>query len=325
MSRPTLLHYYITNRCNAKCSFCEIWCENEKVDAVLADVKLNLADARRAGCRFVDFTGGEPLLHANLPEMLREAKRLGFVTSVTTNCILFCKRVHELAGLIDLLHFSLDADNAELHDHIRGVKSFDAVVASIEPALAAGLRPDLLFTYTDENIGSFEGVMTLAEKYGLVAILDPVFQTDGSMDNIRPETHEKARKFSKHRSVYLNTAHLTLRENGGNNFTKPLCRAVSAAVVILPDNSLALPCYHHKSTVLKLNGNLLDALRGSVRKSAEKRQGREMFCAGCHINCYFDPSFTDRFVHPYFEHSLMAKMKYAWRKYVACRIPRVAR
>ena len=34
----------------------------------------NLRDAKKAGCRFVDFTGGEPLLHPELPRFLSEPR-----------------------------------------------------------------------------------------------------------------------------------------------------------------------------------------------------------------------------------------------------------
>ena len=55
--RPLLLHYYITNRCNAKCRFCSIWSEKPKSDAKIDDVINNLRAARKAGCRFVDLIG----------------------------------------------------------------------------------------------------------------------------------------------------------------------------------------------------------------------------------------------------------------------------
>lgn len=123
--KPLLLHYYITTRCNARCSFCTIWREPSTIDASLPDVVSNLSHAKKAGCRFVDFTGGEPLLNKELPAFLKAAKKIGLITSVTTNCLIFPERAKELAGLIDLLHFSIDADTAELHDAIRGRHSYE--------------------------------------------------------------------------------------------------------------------------------------------------------------------------------------------------------
>ena len=214
--RPLLLHYFITNRCNAQCQFCDIWKEQPKRDAETDCVVSNLYHARKAGCKFVDFTGGEPLLHPDLPVFLRKAREFGFITSVTTNTILFPEKAPALAGIVDLLHFSIDADNPQLNDRIHGCKTYDSVMASIPIALSHKLAPDLLFTYSDLNINSFMGIYRIARKNRLIVILDPLFNLDGR-DTVSAKTHQLARKYSRLPGVYLNKAHLLLRKQGGNN------------------------------------------------------------------------------------------------------------
>jgi MoaA/NifB/PqqE/SkfB family radical SAM enzyme len=311
--KPLLLHYYITTRCNARCVFCDIWKDPSGKDAEASDVFANLIAARKAGCKFVDFTGGEPLLHRELPEFLTNAKRLGFITSVTTNCLLFPDRAKELAGLIDLLHFSIDADTPDLHDSIRGRASYQKVMESIPIALANRLVPDLLFTYTGRNIDAFEGVYRLARQKRLIVILDPVFNIDGK-DLLDPAIHRKALEISQRPGVYLNRAHLTLRSGGGNRTTASLCRAVDSTVVILPDNTLALPCFHHRIDLMPIKNDLSILLTSPSRKEAAKMQGQYQFCENCHINCYFDPSYG-HMRNRMFLQSMAAKLKYTWYKY----------
>jgi MoaA/NifB/PqqE/SkfB family radical SAM enzyme len=312
--KPTLLHYYLTYRCNSRCSFCSIWRDNPKIDASASDVIENLKSARKAGCSFVDFTGGEPLLHDDLPIFLKEAKNSGYITSVTTNCLLFPERAKSLNGLIDLLHFSLDGDSAEIHDKIRGVPSFQTVLKSIDIAIENHLYPDLLFTYTDENIHHFEGVYKLALEKKLMLILDPVFDPDGS-DPVSKPTHQLAISYGRRKGVYLNCAHLTLRKRGGNHTIRPVCKAVDSAIVILPDNTLALPCFHHISKKIPINDNLSSILKSLEHSEAAEIQGRENFCENCHINCYFDPSYL-RFPNRLFFESLLSKFKYSYTKYL---------
>lgn len=319
MKKPILLHYYVTNRCNARCAFCNIWQERPKADAADADAAENLRQARRAGCKFVDFTGGEPLMHPSLPKFLKTAKKLGFITSVTTNCLLFEERAAELAGLVDLLHFSIDADGPELHDRIRGCESYGHVMRSIDAALANRLCPDLLFTYTAENIGAAEGVARLARERRLMMILDPVFALWGP-DKVHPEVHRRALELSKKRGVYLNRAHLLLRGSGGNHTRAPLCRAASAAIVITPDNKLALPCYHHRSVNLSINNDLSKVLKSPERLEAISKEGRCSFCEGCHINCYFDPTYQYAKGRYRYE-SVAGKLRYAVTKYLLYRRP----
>jgi len=319
VKKPILLHYYITNRCNARCVFCDIWREQPKADAAPADVAANLAQARAVGCRFVDFTGGEPLLHPDLPEFLRQAKKAGLTTSVTTNCLLFEERVKELAGLIDLPHFSIDADEAPLHDKIRGCESYGKVIRSIDAAIANRIYPDLLFTYTEENIDAADGVWRLAREKRLILILDPVFALWGP-DKVSVEAHRKAMDFAKRRGVYLNRAHLLLRGGGGNRTRDPICKAASSTIVVTPDNKLTLPCYHHRCASVNIDGNLTQALLSGERTEALNKEGRYAFCEGCHINCYFDPSYqtiSGRFLWE----SMRSKAKYALTKYLLYRRP----
>ncbi len=322
--KPLLLHYYITMRCNARCAFCDIWKEPAMPDASLPDVSANLLQARKAGCRFVDFTGGEPLLNRQLPEFLGEAKRAGYITSVTTNCLLFPERAHELAGAVDLLHFSINADTHELHDTFRGMPQgiplFDRVLQSIDIALLNKLAPDLLFTYTDRNIAAFEGIYRLAREKKLIIILDPQFDINGK-DPVSDAAHRKATEYAGRPGVYLNRSHLTLRARGGNHTDSPLCRAVDSTVVILPDNTMALPCFHHRIDLVPIKKNLAGLLSGHVRQESAGMQGRYQFCEQCHINCYFDPSYS-YLRNRLFIQSMTAKLRYAWRKYIIYKRPR---
>jgi MoaA/NifB/PqqE/SkfB family radical SAM enzyme len=317
--RPVLLQYYVTNRCNSRCVFCSIWKELPKIDAVLPDVKRNLSEARQAGCRFVDFTGGEPLMNPRLDDFLKEAKRCGFITSVTTNCILFKEHAKKLKGLVDLLHFSIDADSETLHNDIRGADSYRSVMESIPIALENNLVPDLLFTYNDRTIDAFEGVYEIARKNKLMVILDPVFTPEGP-DTVSWQTHGKALAYSKRPGVYCNTAHISLRKRGGNHSNAPLCKAVSAAIIILPTNHLAFPCFHHKFSTIPIDDSLTDALLQSQRKEALVMQGHYHFCEGCHINCYFDPSYLYVRSILYIQ-SLSAKLSYAVTKYIFYKRP----
>ncbi|MCL1946677.1 MAG: radical SAM protein [Chitinivibrionia bacterium] len=313
MKKPLLLHYYVTNKCNAKCQFCDIWKEQDADCAKIEDVERNLAAAKKLGAKFVDFTGGEPLLNPDLPKFLEIAKKQKFITSVTTNAILFEKFAEKLSEKIDLLHFSIDGDN-EIHDKIRGVKSYDLVVKSIDIAIKNKLYPDLLFTYTNDNIDYFENVYEIAKKNKLVLILDPVFSTDGK-NLLSKETQEKAKKFAKLPAVYLNSAHTKLREKGGNDTKKPVCKAIDSAIVILPDDTLALPCYHKRRVKLKIDGNLKEILKSKDVAQFRKLQGKLKICENCHINCYMDPSYQ-YCKNMLFFYSILSKLKYSYWKYL---------
>ena len=173
---PVLCNYYVTYRCNAKCSFCDIW-EKPSPYITPQDVAQNLRDLKRLGVKVIDFTGGEPLLHRQLPEFLALAKQLGFITTVTTNGLLYPKNAEKLRGLVDMLHFSLDSADRATHDRGRGVACYDFVLESIRVAKELGERPDILFTVFRHNLADLQVVYdTITRPNGLMLIINPAFE-----------------------------------------------------------------------------------------------------------------------------------------------------
>ena len=317
MLPPILANYYVTFRCNARCDFCGIWRAKKYrqiEDAQLQDVKNNLSALKKLGVRFVDFTGGEPLLHRQLPEMLDYGKGLGLRTSITTNCILYPQRAADIRGLVDFLHFSLDSVNKATHDRLRGVRCYDSVMTSLETAENLGETPDLLFTVTEENWTETEDMVAFAQSHALVLIVNPIFSHEQNY-NLPLSVLQHLEQFAGEPYVYVNKAFHRLRRKGGNDLLSPRCRAVSSTVVISPDNQMLLPCFHHAITAVPIKNNLMQLRKSAITKKHLKSQGRFHFCSGCTINCYFDPSFQYK-VDAYFFESLCAKAKYWFDKKV---------
>ena len=127
ISHPVLCNYYVTYRCNASCAFCDIW-ERPSGYADLEQMPHNLRDLKTLGVKVIDFTGGEPLLHRQIDQILLQAKRMGFVTTLTTNGLLYPKWSVKIKGLVDMLHFSLDFFDAEKHNQSRGVDCYNHVM-----------------------------------------------------------------------------------------------------------------------------------------------------------------------------------------------------
>lgn len=318
--RPVLCNYYVTYRCNARCGFCDIW-EQPSPLISLEAAERNLDDLRRLGVRIIDFTGGEPLLHPRMDALLGLAKERGFLTTLTSNGLLYPKRAEGLRGKIDLLHFSIDSPLRHEHDASRGVKCFEKLMESIEVALRLGERPDLLFTLTNENAHHLERIYeTISRPNGLILIVNPLFEYNGLGEGLEEGVMARARAFARRPYVYLNPAFLSLRARGGNDPERADCRAVSTTVVISPFDELVLPCYHAGLERLPIEGRLFE-LWGSERVAWHREmEGRHEACRGCTINCYFEPSFATSPSSRYFWESLPSKARYAWTKFVVQRL-----
>lgn len=294
VNHPVLANYYVTYRCNASCSFCDIW-ERPSPYVTLEQVNANLIDLKRLGVKVIDFTGGEPLLHRQLGDFLALAKSMGFITTVTTNCLLYPKYAEQLKGLVDMLHFSLDSPIEQEHNESRGINCFSHVIKSIEIAKSLGERPDILFTVFNQNIDQIQEVYDkFTQPNGLVLILNPVFEYNEKAqgEQLSPDQLKALRSWSKKPGVYLNDGFIDLRLRGGNQIDKPVCRAASTTIVISPEDQLLLPCYHLGIEAMPINGKLYELWKSSQVQQLIKMEGRYEACQGCTINCYMQPSFA---------------------------------
>jgi MoaA/NifB/PqqE/SkfB family radical SAM enzyme len=307
---PFLCNYYITTRCNARCVFCDIHLQNGK-NADTEDILRNLCDLKKIGIRFIDLTGGEPLLHPDLPFILKESRQLGLITTVTTNCILYPMFAEKIRGLVNLLHFSLDAPVKKDHDNLRGVPCFDKVMESLEISVELNEKPDILFTVNNDNAHYLQAMVDLAQKMKRILIVNPVFSYFG---NNPPGIHvlEEIKQYASEPFVYVNRAMIAFMKSGGNRIDSPQCRAVTTTVVISSDNELVFPCYHKANHRLPINGSFFDLWNKHYQKK-RKQEGRYKFCSECTISCYFDPSFIYG-LDKYFYLSILPKFKYILEK-----------
>jgi len=312
---PVLCNYYVTYRCNASCSFCDIW-EKPSPYINLDEVDANLKDLKSLGVKVIDFTGGEPLLHRNLDLMLQMAKDLGFITTVTTNTLLYPKYAARLKGLVDMLHFSLDSPIEEEHNRSRNVDCFGHFMDSIKIANELGEQPDILFTVMPENFDQISQVYEeIVIPNNLVLILNPIFDYAGieADDQFSPEMLKTLSSWGKKKNVYLNEAFIQLRSDGGNHKNDPICKAASSTVVISPNNELILPCYHLGIEKFPIENRLESLVRSEKIQSLVKMEGKYEGCEGCTVNCYMQPSFAVE-INRYWWKALSSTLKYNWIK-----------
>ena len=241
---------------------------------------------------------------------------MGFITTLTTNGLLYPKWAQRLKGKVDMLHFSLDSADRGQHDQGRGVACFDFVLESIRVAKALGERPDILFTVFQENIDQLEAVyrdIVLPNK--LMLLINPAFDYNGvnTGAGLSAGQLDYLSAFGRRRRVYLNEGFIALRRNGGNHRQDPVCKAASTTLVISPENELVLPCYHLGEQKYPIQGGLLALYQSEAVKEQIALEGRLPACEGCTINCYMQPSFAVE-MNQYFWKALPSTLKYNWHK-----------
>jgi MoaA/NifB/PqqE/SkfB family radical SAM enzyme len=117
-SKPLTLLFLVNRGCNLRCTFCDLWDRPENVP--LARALRLLDEAVGIGTKVLVLTGGEPLLHPDLPRLVAHARVLGMAVNVTTNGTLVDRHLDALAGAgLTSMSFSVDG-LPETHDRLRG-------------------------------------------------------------------------------------------------------------------------------------------------------------------------------------------------------------
>ena len=142
----TFLWLEITRRCNLTCAHCYV----ESGPALPLTEGMHCDDwcrvmdeARAAGCRRVQFIGGEPTLHPDLPRLLEHARHAGFrQVEVFTNASLLREELVETFRRLGVIvHFSFYSHDGAVHDRLtRQDGSFGRTVEGVKRLVARRVR-----------------------------------------------------------------------------------------------------------------------------------------------------------------------------------------
>jgi len=106
---PVLAHVIPTRRCNLCCAYCNEY-DRHSPPVPAAEMLRRIDRLAELGTAIITFSGGEPLLHPDLDELIRRVRQHGiFATVITNGYLLSPRRIERLnrAGL-DQLQVSID-------------------------------------------------------------------------------------------------------------------------------------------------------------------------------------------------------------------------
>jgi MoaA/NifB/PqqE/SkfB family radical SAM enzyme len=130
--------------CNCRCIMCDIWKTPEGKAFRKADLEPHLASIRRLGVRWVVFSGGEPLMNAELPVLCEILRAENIRLTLLTTGLLLQKCASTVAAGFDDVIVSLDGP-PEVHDKIRRVEKAFALLEAGVKALREQ-RPEMRIT-----------------------------------------------------------------------------------------------------------------------------------------------------------------------------------
>ena len=168
------IYFYLTEGCNLRCRHCWIapkfQSEGNSYPALDLDLfKSIIEQAKPLGLTGVKLTGGEPLLHPQIHEILEFVGTEDLSLTVETNGVLCTPEVAlQMASCKNpFVSVSLDGAEAKTHEWVRGVEGcFETALQGIRNLVDAGLRPQIIMSIMRQNKDQMEEMVRLAEHLG---------------------------------------------------------------------------------------------------------------------------------------------------------------
>jgi 12,18-didecarboxysiroheme deacetylase len=171
--RPVVV-WNITQRCNLKCIHCYAHAKDVafKNELTTEEGKVLLDDFAQFGVPVVLFSGGEPVIRKDLPELARYAVERGMRAVISTNGTLITPEKAALFKEIGLSYVGISLDGMEeVNDRFRGMKgAFQGAVTGIRNCQEAGIKVGLRFTMNRLNASEIPSIFDLIEELNVPRI-----------------------------------------------------------------------------------------------------------------------------------------------------------
>lgn len=250
----------LTDRCSLQCLHCSSMSGPACKNQLSKKISLQLVEEAAAiGATKISFGGGEPVAAESFPPVVERVAVLGMRAEVFTcglvgsgkslsvlpgDTLSFCKRLPGVKFI-----FSVHGATADIHDYIAQVPDcFELMKASLAECLSAGIECEMNFVPTRVNVGQFQGVVELAEEFGLkrLSILRFVPQGRGHENREELELYRDEEDLFVERLLALRLKTIVdLRTGSPFNGIVPgnaiPCRAGISKLVVQADGNV-LPC-----------------------------------------------------------------------------------
>jgi len=189
-----------TRACNLNCIHCYAKAVHQSRDRELTTEEgfHLIDDLATFGVPVLLFSGGEPLLRSDLPELTEYAVSKGMRAVISTNGTLITEEKAILLKNAGVSYVGISLDGLEkVNDHFRGVKgAFKKALNGIKNCQKVKLKVGLRFTINKLNIDQVPGIFDLAETMNIerICFYHLVYSGRGSNLVDQDLSHSETRK-----------------------------------------------------------------------------------------------------------------------------------
>ena len=275
MNDDFTIQWHITERCNSACSHC--YQTSKNLETSWSDMLAYIDQFRPflAGKQGrIHVTGGEPLLHPDIWQLLIHLRQDFAVALLTNGTVIDEVAAQKLADL-DLKYVQVSLDGGEaIHDSIRGPGNYQKVLQGTRYLVAAGVRVYVSFTAHCLNFQDLKSVAETARDMGVFKVRAERMVPIGNGSNLHILQPAEVKKMME----LMNTLPISMERSlqflyGGTPYR---CKAGRSLIAVLPDGAV-VPCRR----LPIVSGNLKEESLLAIYNSALFNRLREDVCTGC--------------------------------------------
>lgn len=190
----------VTRRCNLKCVHCYAQADDRDFPDELSteEGKKLIDDLAEFGSPVLLFSGGEPLVRKDLPELAEYAVSKGMRAVISTNGTRINSKMAKKLKEIGLSYVGISIDGTEeTNDEFRGVKgAFKKAMEGVHNCMEAGIKVGLRFTINKSNFREIPAIFDLLEeeKIPRICFYHLVYAGRGTELVKEDLTHEESRE-----------------------------------------------------------------------------------------------------------------------------------
>lgn len=163
----------ITKRCDLRCKHCYGEAGTMRDTQLTEEQIYSILDRLSGGCKSISITGGDPMCHPKIKEIIEYSISRGFETTLITNGMRIDKEWANWISRsgIKRVKLSLDGSTKEMHDDLRGVNgAFEKVIQSMKYLRSANVRVSIGTVITKKNIEFINDIAHIAYENGAKSI-----------------------------------------------------------------------------------------------------------------------------------------------------------
>ncbi len=309
--RPYKILINLTDLCNSKCKFCDIWKIKPENEIQFSDIKKSLSNYKN-DLYWISFSGGEVTLIKYFYEMIdyfksdyKNLKIVAFTTNalIPNRVIKFAKYVKD-SGFDPLITISLDGDQ-EIHDEVRGVKgNYNKCIYTYEKLKEIGIKCHFGITVSESNNNFIKNNQEqFNEKIKAVTFVhsEGIYNKKNNYDKdlqileslkIIYKNFKINKIYEIIEKIHIKISIIFLEKKRDSNIIP--CDVLNSSAHIMPNGDVK-PCMF-MNKVGNIKQNKLEDILLSEKSIKAKNEIKNNNCPKCWMNCYSPHSIMQ---HPF--------------------------